>query len=264
LPYIAVEIERTTAVTRPTGPLAPLGRWGHFRSLPDASDRTVVGMNLDVLLSMAGLDLSQGAWVLSAPDAHDRFWNVMWLDAWNDVPYVIGTRATGGDGGDFAIVGPDWSGSLPEGVVETRCPTSLCLLGARYRIEDPADTAAVNELQEQLRLVPLDAFGSDRQPPAEVPLKPGVDATSPVPEQITRMTPEQFFGRLNALLVDNPPYPADAPLLERIAALGIGPGLTFPWAEFTAETQAAITEGMRAGLQQIKTTPTVSRSTAGH
>jgi hypothetical protein len=30
-----------------------LDQWGHFRKLPDASDRTVVGMNLDVLVSMA-------------------------------------------------------------------------------------------------------------------------------------------------------------------------------------------------------------------
>lgn len=57
LVYIAVQVDRSTAVTRPTGPLAPINQWGHFRTLPDASDRTVVGMNLDVLLSMANCDL---------------------------------------------------------------------------------------------------------------------------------------------------------------------------------------------------------------
>ena len=40
LPYIAVQVDRTSAVTKPTGPIAPLGQWGHFRTLPDASDRT--------------------------------------------------------------------------------------------------------------------------------------------------------------------------------------------------------------------------------
>jgi hypothetical protein len=108
LVYIEVQVDRSTAVTKPTGPLTPLGQWGHFRKLPDASDRTVVGMNLDVLLSMTNVDLGNGPQVLSAPDIADRFWSVMWLDAWNNVPFVIGTRPTKGKGGNYAIVGPHW------------------------------------------------------------------------------------------------------------------------------------------------------------
>lgn len=70
------------------------------------------------------------------------------------------------------------------------------------------------------------------------------------------MAPEQFFSRLNELLVDNPAYPADAPVLERVAAIGVGPGLRFPWDDFPAEVQAAIAEGVKAGIEQIRTTPT--------
>jgi hypothetical protein len=255
LPYIEVQIDRSTAVTKPTGPLAPLGQFGHFRKLPDASDRTVVGMNLDVLISMANLDLGQGPLILSVPDITDRFWNVMWLDAWNNVPYVIGTRGTKGKGGNFATVGPDWKGKLPGDLTEVRMPTNLMLLGARLRIENPEDTVAVNALQDQLRLTPLEVWGTDWRPPAEVPLKSGVDAKTSVPEQVLAMPPEKFFGRLNALLVDNPPYPEDAPLMARIAKLGIAPGAEFPWDSFSPEVQAAIAEGTRAGIEEIKTTP---------
>src|SRR5262245_45304716 len=94
--YIEIQLDRTSAVAKPTGPLAPLGQWGHFRTLPDATDRTVVGMNLDVLLSFANLDLGAEPYVLSLPDNHDRFWSLMFLDAWNDVPHMLGTRASGG------------------------------------------------------------------------------------------------------------------------------------------------------------------------
>jgi hypothetical protein len=256
LVYMEVQVDRSTQVTKPTGPLAPLGQWAHFRKLPDASDRTVVGMNLDVLLSMAQLDLGKGPMVLSVPDISDRFWSVMWLDAWNNVPFVIGTRATKGKGGNYAIVGPSWRGTLPPGVTEVRIPTNIAMLGARLRIENPEQTAAINALQDQLRLVPLEAFGSNWQPPAEVPLKPGVDAKTPVPDQILRMRPEKFFNRLNALLPGNPAYPEDAPLLARIAKLGIVSGSEFPWTSFSPEVQSAIAEGIKAGVQQIKTTPT--------
>jgi hypothetical protein len=256
LVYMEVQVDRSTAVTKPSGPIAPLGQWGHFRKLPDASDRTVVGMNLDALISTASLDLGSGPHVLSVPDIADRFWNVMWLDAWNNVPFVIGTRATKGKGGNYAIVGPQWKGTLPPGVTEVRMPTNIAMVAARFRIENPEETAAINALQDQLRLVPLEAFGSNWLPPAEVPLKPGVDAKTSVPEQVLKMTPEKFFGRLNALLPGNPAYPADAPVVARNAKLGVVPGSEFPWASFSPEVQSAITAGMKAGIEQIKTTPT--------
>ena len=54
------------------------------------------------------------------------------------------------------------------------------------------------------------------------------------------MTPETFFARLNALLVANPPYTADAAVMARIAELGIATGAEFPWASFEPDVQEAI------------------------
>lgn len=129
------------------------------------------------------------------------------------------------------------------------------MLGSRIRIEDPSETAEINALQDKLTLVPLSAWGTDWRPPAEVPLKPGIDGVASVPEQVLRMAPEQFFGRLNALLPGNPPYLADAPLMARISRLGVAAGEPFPWDDFAPEVQAAVAEGVKAGLAQIKATP---------
>jgi hypothetical protein len=212
-------------------------------------------MNLDVLLSIANCDLSGEPLALSVPDIPDRFWLLQFLNGWNDVPLSMGTRGSGGKGGNFALVGPDWQGDLPTGLTELRMPTAMTNLGGRIRIENPAETTPINALQDQFRLMPLSAWGTAWQPPAEVPLKPGVDAETPVPRQVLGMTPSRFFGRLNALLTTNPAYPADAPVLERIAALGIAPGAAFPWASFSPEVQTAIGEGIKAGQQQIRATP---------
>ena len=75
----------------------------------------------------------------------------------------------------------------------------------------PSDYPAGARPPRPYRLVPLDAWGSDWTPPAEVPLQPGVDTETPVPRQVLAMSPETFFARLNALLPANPPYPADTP-----------------------------------------------------
>jgi hypothetical protein len=181
----------------------------------------------------------------------DRYWLMQLIDAWNGVPHVPGTRTIGGRGGDFALVGPSWQGELPAGVGELRMPTTLGVIGGRTYVAGPADYEAVHALQDHYRLVPLAAWGGDWTPPAEVPVKSGVDAKTPVPRQVLAMSPETFFGRLNGLLVDNPPYPADAPVLERIAALGIAPGAEFPWGSFPPSVQQAITEGVEAGKQAI-------------
>ena len=84
-------------------------------------------------------------------------------------------------------------------------PTNLGIVGGRTYVSGPEDYAAVHALQDHYRLVPLEAWGSDWAPPAEVPVQPGVDVKTPVPRQVLAMTPETFFGRLNALLPANPP-----------------------------------------------------------
>ncbi len=38
-----------------------------------------------------------------------------------------------------------------------------------------------------------------------------------------------FFERIAALLVDNPPRPADAPMMDRLAELGVRPGHAPRW-----------------------------------
>jgi hypothetical protein len=255
LPYIETQFDRSTAVTRPQGTQAPANQFAHFRTLPDASDRTVVGMNLDVLLSLAYLDLAPEPIVLSLPDITDRFWLIQFLNAWNDVSHMLGTRASGGKGGRFAIVGPSFTGILPAGLTELRMPTNMTLLGGRIRIESPGQTRTINALQDQWTLTPLSKWSTEWKPPTDVPLKPGVDAVTSVPQQVLAMTPETFFGRVNALLAGNPPYPADAPVLARIAKIGIKPGQPFSWSGFSPEVQSAIADGMKDAIAEIRATP---------
>jgi hypothetical protein len=118
LVYIATQIDVLTHVTKPQGARAPLNQFAHYRAFPDAANRTVVGFNVDTLYSLAQLDVAPEPLVLSVPEMGDRFWIMQLVDGWNNVPAAPGSRAVGGRGGDFAIVGPGWDGSLPDGVSE--------------------------------------------------------------------------------------------------------------------------------------------------
>ncbi len=251
LVYIALQIQTNTYVEEPTGARAPLNQFAHFRELPGSSDQVVVGLNVDTLYSLGSIDLADEPLVLSVPEMGDRYWLMQLVDAWNNVPHVPGTRTVGSGGGDFAIVGPDWSGELPPGVTELRMPTNLGVVGGRVAVTGPEEYAGVHALQDGCRLVPLSAWGTGWIPPAEVALEGEVDIVTPVPRQVLAMTPEVFFARLNALLPRNPPYAEDAPVMDRIARLGIGAGADFPWSSFDPEVQDAISQGVAAAKDAI-------------
>lgn len=72
--------------------------------------------------------------------------------------FSIGTRATGGKGGNHAFVGPNWKGTLPPGVIEHRLPTDSAMFAIRIGVlpGNAADLAEVNKLQEQFSLTWLD------------------------------------------------------------------------------------------------------------
>ena len=52
-------------------------------------------------------------------------------------------------------------------------PTNLGIVAGRTYVSGPEDYAAVHALQDQYRLAPLEAWGTDWTPPAEVPVPPG-------------------------------------------------------------------------------------------
>ncbi|GIU65946.1 DUF1254 domain-containing protein [Candidatus Phycosocius spiralis] len=254
LVYIATQVDVLTHVLKPEGSAAPINQFVHYREFPDPTNRLVVGFNVDTLYSLASLDLSQEPIVLTVPNMGTRYWVMQLVDGWNNVSHAPGSRTVGGKGGDFAIVGPDWQGTLPPGLTELRMPTSIAMVGGRTYTADKDDYSAVHVLQDKYKLIPLHAWGKPYAPPDDVPLKSGVDSKTPVPEQVLGMTSVAFFGRLNALLVDNPPEPADPTFMARIAQLGITPGAAFSTAEFSPEVLKAIEEGVAAGVKQMRET----------
>src|SRR5262245_409773 len=258
LVYIALQADVLTNVAKPEGGRAPFNQFDHHREFPDARNNKIVGMNVDTLYSMANLDLTAEPMVLVVPPMdRTRWWVMQVIDAWNDVPAAPGSRTHGDKGAAFALVGPNFKGEVPASLELLRCDTSLCAIGGRTYTAGPADYATVHKIQDAYRLIPLSQWkGNDTRytPPASVAVKPGVDTRTPVPAQVFKMSAEQFFGRLCELLVNNPARQADAPIMARLATLGIEPGATFTMSVFDADTRKAIEDGVAAGQRAIRET----------
>jgi hypothetical protein len=233
-PLVTMEITRRviTNVAKPEGTKGPMGQLIKLREYPNASFRDVTAPNADTLYTTAFFDVGKEPWVVSLPDLKDRYALFPMLDGWTTVFDVPGKRTTGTAAQTWAITGPGWEGELPEGVVQYKSPTSIVwLLGRIYCTGTPEDYAAVHKLQDEIKVVPLSAYGKDYTPPAGV-VDPSIDMKTAVREQVNKMDAVEYFTLLAELLKTNPPTEADAPMVEKLAQIGIVPGQDFDKSKF--------------------------------
>lgn len=228
-PLVTMEMTRRvmTNVEKPEGTRAPMGQFVRMREYPSATFRDVTAPNADTLYTTAWLDVGQEPWVLSLPDAQDRYYLFPMLDGWTEVFQVPGKRTTGTGPQIYAITGPGWKGTLPAGVKEYKSPTAMVwLLGRIYCTGTPEDYAAVHKLQDAISLVPLSAYGKPYTPPPGK-VDPSIDMKTAVRDQVNALSADDYFSLLAKLLANNPPAAADKPILEKMAKIGIVPGQPF-------------------------------------
>ncbi len=243
-PLVTMEFTRrvTTNTAEPVGTHAPMGQLVRMRTYPDASFKDVTAPNADTLYSPAWLDLTKEPYVLSLPDADGRYLLMPMLSGWTDVFAVPGTRTTGTKAQTYAITGPNWKGELPDGVKELKSPTNLVwLLGRTYCTGTPEDYKAVHALMDKYQLVPLSAYGKSYTPP-KGNVDPSIDMKTPVRDQVHKLDAAAYFTLLAKLMKDNPPAEADAPMLKKLAKIGLVPGQDFDSSKLPATVAKAIPE----------------------
>jgi len=252
LPLVLMDLTRQTKtnVARPVALRAPINQFAHATEYHDATYKDVVRSNVDSLYSTAWLDVAAEPVILSVPDTRGRFYLFQMLDMWTDVFASPGTRTTGSGPGNFAVVGPNWSGTLPADVRMLRSPTNLVWVIGPTQTNGPSDYAAVQAIQLQYQLTPLSSFGRPYAPQAGT-VDPAIDMKTPPVKQVASMGGIAFFSRLAALLKTNPPPPADAPMLARLARVGLVPGQDFDPSGLPEEARGQIEASVRTALSRI-------------
>jgi hypothetical protein len=258
-PLVLMDLARMqlTASTAAGALGAPVNQFAHSREFPTAFT-PVVQPNVDALYSSAWLDLSAGPIVLSVPNTRGRYFTMPIYDAWTHVCAAVGTRATGSDAADFAIVGPKWQGAVPADLRKIEAPTSTVWLLGRIRTDGPEDYPAVHAIQAGFRLAPLDAQSTAQSTAQGIPQQPPMSAeiaapprSSPV-NRIARMDAPEFFGAAARLMAANPPRPADAPIVKRMGDIGVVAGRPLPWSRIDSSALSELNRGKAEGLTQIE------------
>ena len=252
---ITTEVTRVqmTNVAKVEGEHAPMGQFINVKRYPPADYRGVSAPNADTLYSITWVDLTEPQ-VFSHPDMGKRFYLLPMYNLWMDIFDSPGARTTGGAGANYLLTGPGWEGKVPEGMTQVKSATrKMLILGRTYADGTDKDYKAVNALQAKLKITPLSAWGKPYTPKAPaVDPNPGFSMTDKPQEVILAMGTEGYFNKLADLMCkDAPPAAADAPMLARMAKLGIEPCKPFKLANLDPALQAKLADLPQVALKEI-------------
>ncbi|HEX7271062.1 MAG TPA: DUF1254 domain-containing protein [Casimicrobiaceae bacterium] len=252
-PLVTMEMTRRvmTNVETPSGSKAPMTQFARLRTYPAVDDHSVTAPNADTLYTLTWLDVSKEPWILSIPDMKDRYFLFPMLDGWTNVFQVPGKRTTGTKAQKYAITGPGWSGTLPGGVTEYKAPTGMVwVLGRIYCTGTPDDYKAVHALQDQVSVMPLSAYGKPYKPAAGK-VDPAIDMKAAPRDQVNAMDGATYFKLFADLLKTNPPSADDAPMVAKLAKIGIVPGQDFDASKLEPAVAKGIADAPKPGQEKI-------------
>ena len=118
--------------------------------------------NRDTLYVGGALDLGRGAPGLTRaghgrPLVQPGAVRLPWLD----VVGIVGRRTTGTRAGDYVIVGPQWKGTVPEGMRTIASPSNSLLAIGRVLVEGDGDLSTAHDLAKQIQVTPFAARQRD-------------------------------------------------------------------------------------------------------
>ena len=241
-------------VAEATGLHAPAGRFVNVKRYPPADDRAVFAPTADTLYSVDWVDLSEPQ-VFSHPDMGDRFFRFEMTDLWMTDFASPGLRPAGGKAGSYLLTGPGWNGTAPAGTTRIKCATRvMAILGRTYADGSEQDYTAVKALQAQYAIVPLSAYGKPftyKAPPIDP--NTGYTMTDKPQTVLLDMPVETYFDTLARLMAGAaPPAAEDAPMLARMARIGLVPGKRFDMSALSPRNREALKQVPRLALQQIE------------
>ncbi|WP_412754739.1 DUF1254 domain-containing protein [Legionella donaldsonii] len=252
-PLVTMDLTKRvmTNAVKPNNGRGPMGQFINIRRFPDASFKDIPAPNADTLYSFAWLDLGKEPYLLHVPNQNGRYYIMPLLSGWTEVFAAPGSRTTGTEAHDFVIVGPNWKGTVPEGVVELKSPTNMVwILGRTYCTGTAEDYHLVHSVQDKYSVKPLSYYGKAYTPPTGI-VDPAIDMKTPIRQQVNAMDAATYFKQLAILLKDNPPASSDAPMVEKLAKIGIVAGQEFDLAKLDPAVAMALENAVKAGQYEI-------------
>jgi hypothetical protein len=202
-------------------PTAPRGQVGMLHDYIEPSETFVTCPNQDVAYGLGFFSLNDEPVIAQVPDFGDRFWVYAMYDARTDQFGELG-KPYGSKPGFYLLVGPDWKGEKPAGVVAViRSRTALANCVPRVFMDDtPEDQAAIQSVLNQVVFYPLKDFDGKMKTIEwkKAPIIPGPKSDASAGET-KWVVPETFFDEFPTVLETVPPLPGEEALYAQFRQL---------------------------------------------
>ncbi|MGB9435693.1 MAG: DUF1254 domain-containing protein [Candidatus Acidiferrum sp.] len=251
LVVFGISYEALTNVEKPTWETlsAPLNQFMSVRqNRPD--NHGVILPSTDTLYTLAWVDVTKEPVVFQTPSipnvpgtSQKRFMMYEFMDAWTKVYYSNGLQKGLVKKTNFIIVGPDFSGTLPNvpDSIVVHSTTNQSWLIVRTQIEGLKDLDNVHAVQDQYDLRPLSAYGKPFTQPLGV-VNPNIPVTPGPSPQANALDGEKFFTKA-AEWFNKVPFPDEdkaAGVDKILAQFGIVHGQPFDYSALSLEKKAAM------------------------
>lgn len=223
------------------------GKWIQLGTSTPA-DHDINTPNNDTPYSYAWVDLRAEPWVLTLPSIEtNRYYTSQWNDQWGFILDNVGSVNDGNKGITVMLANPDWKGQLPQGVSRVIQGESQ-FLGSITRTQlvgSDGSIDKVKQIQQGYTLQPLSAY-------LHTPAPAAAPAVSwPSWTEGDEMTPK-FWDYLSFLLPFTTDNPVDAPMYDKLAALGIKRGQPFSQDSLSQDVKDALKGGIEDGQAEMK------------
>jgi hypothetical protein len=200
-------------------PAAPLNQVVMLTDYVAADERLVACPNQDVVYGGGPIGLDQSAVVVQVPDFGERFWVYQVVDLRTDSFVQLG-KMYGTTPGFYLLVGPNWQGEVPKGIIKVfRSPTSTGFIAPRVFMDDTAeDRRAIQAVLQQIRMYPVADYDGrmksiDWNTIAKLP------NASTNEQEIVWVPPQSFVDELPLVLADAPPLPGEEARYAQVLAV---------------------------------------------
>jgi hypothetical protein len=202
-------------------PFAPLNTLSMLSDYVKPEQRWVACPNQDVVYGAGIAALDRTPVVVQVPDFGERFWVYQVVDLRTDSFVQVG-KMYGTLPGFYLLVGPQWHGDVPKGIVKVfRSTTSTAFVVPRVFQDDTAeDRKAIQPVIAGINLYALDKYDGrlKQQDWSKLPTfkPPGGDGDS---GETKWVFPDKFFDQLPEVMKDAPPLPGEESRYAQILAV---------------------------------------------
>ena len=242
-----MELRATPESVKLGNPQSAVNQFGLVRQLRGLEFKQIATPNNDTVYAQAFCDLGREPLIVSVPKVDgNRYYTLQLWDPNGDTFGYIGSRTTGRDAGDYALVGPDWKGTLPAGVKRIDSPYNGLAIWGRIGVDGAKDLDNALAIQDQLRLTPLSAFGKSDKPIGPDLAFSDARLVVPNPQHVTDSL--YFFIELANSLKHTPPKAQDAVVAESLSQIGFKDGNTlFDYDSLSQPQKAGLGKAVQFG-----------------